>query len=434
MGMILSFKKQDNQVVLFYLFVAIVCFCRYRFISSVGNVILPVEVLFILAAYITRRDRRTQMGTIIKTYLFFVLYRIIISVLITSEMDSETRIIIYRELGVALLMMAIVEYDTVYPIVSSLRVLGVINAVLACVEYITKSNFTTKLIYNKRLIFAGAAEYSSSWRVRTVFLHPIVCAVFLTISWILLLYIPFKKMEVNCFCGLFLIIGLIGTKSRSSWISFVIITILFILKRIGTSEEKKISKNTMYLIFILFFVAGIIISLFPDRILSLLNVVVSRVEDAMNIKNASNYNRVKMISTGIKEWQRLPLKNKIWGSGASYAIDYLRTHPIKGWKVAVDNTYITTLLNYGLFGIVLFLALILECIHTFVFSKIKTHEMSALILISIFVSGFFYEIHGWLTSTICLSLFCVICSDKNNTQPCTGDPVKVKKVQTPLRG
>lgn len=64
-----------------------------------------------------------------------------------------------------------------------------------------------------------------------------------------------------------------------------------------------------------------------------------------------------MIRNGLNDWMRSGLIQKLFGGGATYAIDYLKNYTIRGWNTAVDNQYLTILMNFGLVGEVLFLYL-----------------------------------------------------------------------------
>ena len=115
-----------------------------------------------------------------------------------------------------------------------------------------------------------------------------------------------------------------------------------------------------------------------------------------------------MITLGINNWIQSNNMHRLFGYGADYAIELLRSHAIRGWTKAVDNSYITILLNYGIVGLGLFLLFLIISIKNFVVSDNKLVKMSSLIVISIYISAFFYDIFGWFTCTMCFSLFLLL--------------------------
>ena len=106
---------------------------------------------------------------------------------------------------------------------------------------------------------------------------------------------------------------------------------------------------------------------------------------------------------------------KSFGSGNGYAYDFLLTHPIRGWNGAVDNQYLTVLMDFGLVGIVFLFSLIYYAFKKTISSENEINQLCALCLLAMFISGFFYEMFSWIFVTLLFCLFfCIL--EKNTGQ------------------
>ena len=54
---------------------------------------------------------------------------------------------------------------------------------------------------------------------------------------------------------------------------------------------------------------------------------------------------------GIERYLTLSFGGKLFGKGSGAAFSLLQNNSINGWTTAVDNTYISTLLDYGFIGL-----------------------------------------------------------------------------------
>lgn len=111
-----------------------------------------------------------------------------------------------------------------------------------------------------------------------------------------------------------------------------------------------------------------------------------------------------MIRNGLNDWMRSGLIQKLFGGGATYAIDYLKNYTIRGWNTAVDNQYLTILMNFGLVGEVLFLYLAYKIATITLKAKNSKIEFWGLTCISMLISTFFYEMLSWTMITMLFTL------------------------------
>lgn len=253
---------------------------------------------------------------------------------------------------------------------------------------------------------------TSKTRVQTVFMHPTICGVFTMLSWLCVLFIPYKKVWLNYLARASIIVCLLGTQSRSTWIAFVLINIFCLWKK---SKEKnmRLKKGTFFQICILIILGLIITVSFGEYINNFTQIIINRWRDGMNSSNAANYNRVTMIKMGIQEWMQMGIGKKIFGSGNGYASKFLFSHPIRGWNGAVDNQYLTVLLDFGLVGITFLLSLIWYILKKTITNESKISQLCGLCLLSMFISGFFYEMFSWIFVTFLFCLFlCILEKEK----------------------
>ncbi|RKM61921.1 O-antigen ligase domain-containing protein [Butyrivibrio sp. CB08] len=400
----LSFDKSLGQLCIFILFCFWIILCRYQRTGDVGDYIFSAEIIFFCVALIIRGRAHWEIGPAFILYITFILVREIESFYLTGAIEGESKIIIYSEFGVAVLLLVLLTDTSKEKIYRLLRNFGVANALIGCFEYTYKTSWIAKYIMVPTHRYFLQNMGTDQWRVRTVFLHPVICAVFMIITWILLLYIPINNRWLQRFAQGVTVVCLIETKSRSSWISFAVVTFLYFLVR-QAKGKKEIDRSFIFrwMVAVVFLI--LLALLCSDWFEMLFNTVSSRLIAGLNKNNEGNYNRMMMIRIGTSIFGKAKPLNRMFGNGANYAINYLRAHPIRGWNRAVDNTYVTVLLNYGIVGLFLQLSILLLSVQNMIKTKSKMTEMCALAVISLFVSGFFYEMYSWFTTTVCLSVF-----------------------------
>jgi len=402
--MIISFNRTFCQIIVFIAFCYWVLFCRYQKNGDVGDYIIVAEGILFFIALILRGKEDWNIGVAFFLYIIFIITREIENYYLIGDIEGEAKITIYSELGVAVLFAVLITDALKEKIYILMRNFGALSAFFGCLEFVFKSSWISQFITVKGHRYSLVNMGTDKWRVRTFFLHPVICAVFMIITWILVLYIPYRKKWLQYIVQGFIVMCLIGTKSRSSWISFVVVTILFCVLKSGKNKAE-IGRDFIYKWIVVIFLTILICMFFGNWIEMLSNTVSSRLLSGLDGNNEGNYNRVMMIRVGANVFANASIRNKIIGYGSDYAINYLRMHPIRGWNGAVDNTFVTVLLNYGLVGLALHMSIFLISIKNAIKSKSKIVEMSALAVISLFISGFFYEMYSWFTTTICLSVF-----------------------------
>ena len=399
----ITLGRINIKMFLFFIFVMFIAYSRYRKNDNVGDLMVVVESCLILVALFLRRSNEKTLSYAFNIYMLFIISRLAQSYYLTGGIEGEAKVIVYRELGTAVFLSLIVVSDSKEKFYLLLRNVGIFNAFAGSVEFFTQSCWFSRFITvaNHQYMLQNAG--TERWRVRTMFLHPLVCAVFTLVTWVLLIYMPCRNKWIQFFSQIAVIICMIGTKARSSWISLAIVSIMIFFVR-QIKGKRELSRGTIYRLGLAAIAIILLVVFFDDSIFSLLEVVINRLVSAMSIKDVGHYNRVTMIRFGLTEFNKAPIKNKLLGFGTDYAINMLKAHPIRGWNKAVDNTYVTLLLNYGLLGLIMHLSVLFFSIRNMFKTKSIISEMCSIGVVSIFISAFFYEMYSWFSVTVCFSI------------------------------
>ena len=350
----ITLGRINIRMILFFVFVMFIAYSRYQRSENVGDLMVVVEGCLILVALFLKRSEIKTMSYAFNMYILFIISRLAQSYYLTKGIEGEAKVIVYRELGTAVFLALIIANDSKEKFYLLLRNVGIFNAFAGCVEFFTRSCWFSRFITvaNHQYMLQNAG--TERWRVRTMFLHPLVCAVFTLVTWVILIYMPCRNRWIQILSQMAVIVCLIGTKARSSWISLVVVCIMIFFVR-QVKGKSELSRGAIYRLGLAAVVMILMIVFFGDSIASLLEVVINRLVSALSIKDVGHYNRVTMFKFGLQEFNKAPLKNKLLGFGPDYAINMLKAHPIRGWNKAVDNTYVTLLLNYGLMGLLMHL-------------------------------------------------------------------------------
>lgn len=395
--------KIKYKRIIIYFFVIVLVLLQFRMATKQGYILLPMEIAIALLFFVWNGRVKIPLNKkgLLFTWVLFLIYILGVSVLIDGIRISAYQNIIYKCAGMTIMAYFVSMYMNYEETLRIIRNIGGILSLLGVVECITKRSLFLQFITVESRQYMVAQLGTSAARVRLIFIQPVICAVFMVFFWLSLLYSPFKNKILNMFFGLSIIISILGTQSRSSWIAFICVTLLALKKRIKTYQFKK---NDFYGGIILLILCIVVIYSNWERLHAVFNLWWMRWVTGLNVTNASNYNRVTMIRNGLSDWMRASFIQKLFGGGASYAIDYLKDYAIRGWNTAVDNQYLTILMNFGLVGEVLFLYLAYKiCIITLK-SKNSKIEFWGLACISMFISTFFYEMLSWTMITMLFTL------------------------------
>lgn len=394
----------NKKIVLFELFVVIMFICQFRLAEKQGYILFPLEICIVCLYFFWNKHKLRVPSTPILLYLFFIVYRIIFSFIMSGGDIKSVKALFYKELGMIFLCWFLTERYSSISIIRKIKNFGFIMSIFGCYEFVTHSAVFMKFITVESRMYMRVNLGTAEMRVRTVFLHPTICGVFMTLAWLCVLFIPYRKRWLNYVAKITIFLCLLGTQSRSNWIAFFIINLLYIwrkYKKKGISLEKR----NIIQAAVLLILALIIAVIFNEYIKNIYQLVINRWIAGMDSNNAGNYNRVTMIKMGLQEWTNLGIPEKIFGSGSGYAKAFLLKHPIRGWSAAVDNQYLTVLLDFGLLGLILLLWIGGYIFKIVILDDNEIDQLCGLGLLSMFISAFFYEMFSWITITLMFSLF-----------------------------
>lgn len=277
-------------------------------------------------------------------------------------------------------------------------------------------------IFNKRslfynFIFSDAREWQVSFfgtgnfRTFSIFLHPIIYSVFLVILFWCNNFI-IKNKIIKFLLNFIVIINLFFTKSRSSWIAFIIIILIYYLKNIVYKicfNKVKISYKNLLKKLTIMLVGLIFIIIFFDNIEDIIKQIIqrfitvtsdsygdiSRLQRIGTIKLINNY----MVNNG--------LINFLFGNGLGSAKDFMMNHKILIDNfVTTDNQYLSIFYETGFVGLIGYILLfIIEVIKFFKNDIDDINNLPILCFLIISITMFFFEASYWINVLI----FLVIC-------------------------
>lgn len=399
-NIILRFNRECAVLFLFWI---VVVFSQFRIEERQGSILIITELICALLIVMNKKRESIKINRVCLIYIFFVLYRLLHLLLTNVNRMSEIKSLIVKEIGIFFLFYLLLNRISCISLIKWMRNFGVIMGILGCYEFFTKTSIFSKLIAVESRVIMQDALGTYGARVRLIFIHPIICAAYLVFFFLCLIYVPYSNNKINLMAGTCLLFSLAGTQSRSSWISFFVVAFLFVIL-----EKKaivfKLDKNKMFSIMAGILGFGLIYVMFKTSLDNMFYHLYERWAEGLNAENSANYNRVSMIKMGIKIWLDADWKNKIIGFGDGYSLAYLKMHAIRGWNIAVDNQYVTLLVDYGLWGVGFAVEILVCSVIKFFCAKEKIHRCGYAMLIALWISTFFYEMLTWTYITILISI------------------------------
>lgn len=273
-------------------------------------------------------------------------------------------------------------------------------SILGIYEFITSNQFYRGLIKSFAALSTFetyGVRYLSDYRTTLIFYHPFYYSMFLVIFLLTLIYFPYSNKIAETLFFILGSINLVLTQTRSNWLSFIFILILFFMKR-----REKVNKNFIRNGIIFLSIIVIAFLLF-NYIPFLKEIIFSRFSEVN--QNASDASGARLGQlTLIENMNTLFLK--LFGGGEGYGISILKQHPIRGWIVSIDNQYLSAYLDFGIIGLSLFLVCVSICVYKFFKTKDKENEFLLLALSGIFFSSLFFSVYK--ASELCYFMFILI--------------------------
>lgn len=360
--------------------------------STLTLLLLPISFIYVLA-----RGKGETYGLKISKYIYIYLgYTILISLLYSKSRIYYVTSDLYPQLAFIFIFLSVqmvISFADVEKVLIWFRNIGIIISVIGLLEYATRYPIANSLLSNKITWFANEIG-TADFRIFTFFQHPIVYCVFLIIIWIILYYYPIKNAKLNFIYHIILIVNIYATKSRSSWISFILVLLIITIR-----NREYFVLNKKRIIYILTFI--VIAFVLRDYVINIISDINLRIAGSFGSVSEPII-RVSIMKNAIAYWGNDNLLYFMVGKGSNYSHEFLILNPIKTamgyWTSAVDNQYITTMLDSGIIGLLLILTVFIYSLKiVFDNNAIRIEKVISLALISMYISMFFYECFSFNT-------------------------------------
>lgn len=358
--------------------------------------VLYIVILFL--SWVTAKKFIIHLTILQKIWYSFMIYTLIVSIyvpLATGDVSrSSVKIILFFLFSFTVTSYVVQFCNRLY-FLKLLRNFMAICSVLGVFEYITGFQIYKWLITgayaNRNFLLFGNVS-TSEYRLMLFFTHPIYLSIFLNIFLVLLLYVPFKFKIVNISLYIAGLVCLILTQSRSGWLAYIIILLVCFFKskkfrRINLNTLKYIAIGTV-LISILLYTVKLIA---PDFFSNLINMFWERINIVLYDPETASGARIGNLS--LVNYVNNSLL-KIFGGGNGYGMSLLAAHPsTEGWRNAIDNQYLTFLLDYGYVGIGIIILFLIKCLIILIKSRNPIEIVLVLSIFIIFITGYFFEFY-----------------------------------------
>lgn len=272
------------------------------------------------------------------------------------------------------------------------RFMMIIN-LCGILEFLLKYNYFINFIVDENV--RGWHTWSigtSYYRIFTVFTHPIIYANMLVIVfWINFLLEKNKKYRaINT---ILIIFCLYATKSRSSWIAFVITILIYYISGVRIKNKLTYRHIINSLIIILSILLLSHLNLFKD----IINNIINRFTELFNNGGTeSSIQRIGTINYILDTLYNQSIIKTLLGNGFGQVAKLMNkvTISIKDFT-STDNQYLSILIEFGIVGIILNIIMILRVFLKFLKSECKFEKNILILFISMSINMFFYELYGW---------------------------------------
>ena len=222
---------------------------------------------------------------------------------------------------------------------------------------------------------------------------------YILLAFFSLFFYPARYLILNLLYGAVFLLAVVLTYTRGIWIAFVVGMLLLLIfalvqlvKRNQAGEKRgrrKLSRGSIIVLIVFALAAVVFVIVFRESFASIWARAIKRIT-VLNPKQNSWYNRMFTIINGPKYLFANPKLLPI-GGGAGSALKWLETVEGARFRGAIDCQYVHTLLETGVIGLTLFLAMIVYTFIRFFRSKEKEEQLFALEYLAVAAALFFFE-------------------------------------------
>ncbi|WP_415522930.1 O-antigen ligase family protein [Clostridium sp.] len=216
-------------------------------------------------------------------------------------------------------------------------------------------------------------------------------------------------------------INLFFTGSRSSWIALVITLIIYYFKIIISkiiNSDFKITYKKIYVSIFIFLLSVIILFIFSNYILSVINIILQRIITATNNSygDVSRLQRLGTIRIIYNYMLNNGIVNFLFGNGFKSVNIFMLNNPvvISGFSTT-DNQYLSFFYDFGFLGLLLYIIIIIYSVIIFFKNNIlNINNLSILCFLTISVNMFFFNSYTRYNVLIFLIVTMFFIGIKNN--------------------
>lgn len=279
----------------------------------------------------------------------------------------------------------------------------IVLSIISIIGYLFNIDFFASMKANSNYV---SIDLLIGGGISTIFEFRHYYAIFVTMSILYEFYFPQKNTLIK-FSRLFiLIINLLLTYTRNSWISCIVC--LLIMVAVRSRKKISIQKNTLVLGGIILSLMIVLMIIFSKQVDPIIQNVFSRFSELFNNKSTNDFMGARGYSLryGTK-YIFNHLKYLFLGGGNAFALAWLKVNPYYYWNVAIDNQFVTIFMNQGIIGILLIVRVVVETCKYLGTKNNRIQQFIALSLVSIFISMMFFEIFANMNSILPLFLILI---------------------------
>lgn len=112
----------NRRIFLFEFFTIVMFFCQYRIAKNQGYILFLFEVGFGCLCWLWSRKNKVSLSKTLMLYLFLIIYKIILTLLISDGRLENVRNLLYKELGMLFLCFFLVGECSSTTIIKKIRI------------------------------------------------------------------------------------------------------------------------------------------------------------------------------------------------------------------------------------------------------------------------------------------------------------------------
>ncbi|MHC5247726.1 O-antigen ligase family protein [Enterococcus sp. LJL90] len=271
-------------------------------------------------------------------------------------------------------------------------------SIISIVGYIFNIDFFS-------VLKSGTVYYSVDLNVgggiSTIFEYRHFYGVFLTISLIIQYYFSFHNIYLDFFVNSIFLFNVLLTYTRNIWVTLVICFFFLLIKHF---RPKLKVKYIVYFYLVLFaIVLGVVF--LKD---SLSTVIINSLDRILAIFDYQSTSTASVpIFGGVRGYTLIygtryiftrGILYILFGGGSGFALNWLEQNPYNWWDAAIDNQYVTILMDTGIAGLLLIILMFSIILSSFWKSKDSLQSVFSLSLIALFIAMYFFELLGTMSS------------------------------------